>query len=81
MVHRPKIRFEPSSADTSPIEAALTSDGRIRLVTDPDSMHLHTTWLTVAEVREFATELSGLADAAAVINLRIPHRPAGNSGP
>ncbi len=67
IIHRPKVRFDPGP-DTSPIEATMQSDGRVRIKTDADSTHLHTTWLTPAEAREFALELTGLADAAEAIN-------------
>ena len=63
---RPKVRFDPGP-DTSPIEASVQSDGRIRIQSDCDSGHLNGTWLTTAEAREFATELMGLADAAEII--------------
>lgn len=64
----PKIRFESAEGDSSPIEAKLMSDGRIRLQSDPDAGHMTGAWLTVAELREFATELLGLADASEAIH-------------
>ncbi len=68
IIHRPKIRFESAAGDSSPVEATMQSDGRVRIKTDADSTHLNTTWLTPAEAREFALELAGLADAAEVVN-------------
>lgn len=67
IVHHPKIRFDPPKGDSSPIEATITSDGRIRVQTDCDSGHLNATWMTTAELREFAMETLGLADAADLI--------------
>ena len=67
IIHRPKIRFDPGP-DTSPIEATIAYDGRIRIQTDPDAMRLVSTFMTPAEAREFALELTGLADAAEAIN-------------
>ena len=64
---RPKVRIAPDDDQENPIEATLMTDGRIRLMTDPDSMHIHTTYLTPAEVREFIVELGGLADASDAI--------------
>ena len=64
IIHRPKIRFESAVGDSSPIEATIQSDGRVRIESDPDSMRLNAAWLTPAEAREFAIELQGLADAA-----------------
>jgi hypothetical protein len=58
------IRNESEDRDSSPIEAKVMSDGRIRIQTDPDSSPIHGCWLTVAEIREFATDLLGLADAS-----------------
>lgn len=68
IIHRPKIRFESADGDSSPVEAAIQQDGRIRIESDPDSMRMRATWLTPAEVREFALELTGLADAAEAIH-------------
>jgi hypothetical protein len=67
IIHQPKVRFESASGDSSPVEAVIQSDGRVRLVSDPDSLRMNGAWLTPAEVREFAIELLGLADAAEVI--------------
>jgi hypothetical protein len=67
MIHQPKVRFESASGDSSPIEAVVQYDGRVRLMSDPDSLRMNGAWLTPAEVREFAIELLGLADAAEVI--------------
>jgi hypothetical protein len=64
---RPKVRFQPDDDRENPVEATLQTDGRICLMTDPDSMHIHRSWLTPAEIREFATELLGLADASDAI--------------
>ena len=64
----PKIRFESADGDSSPVEAAIQRDGRIRIQSDPDSMHMNGAWLTPAEVREFALELTALADAAETIH-------------
>jgi hypothetical protein len=68
IMHPPKIRFEPVAGDSSPIEATVQSDGRVRVQSDPDSGRLNATWLTSAELREFAIELNGLADAAEIIH-------------
>jgi hypothetical protein len=68
---RPTVRFDPAAGDSSPVEARLESDGRIRIVSDPDSMRMNGAWLTPAELREFATELLGLADASDVINAEV----------
>ena len=61
---QPTVRVESAEGDSSPIEARLMTDGRIRIVTDPDSMSMNGTWLTTAEVREFVFDLLGLADAS-----------------
>jgi hypothetical protein len=66
-IHPPKIRFDPPDGDSSPIEASITSDGRIKLETDPDSCQLKSTWMTTAQLRDYILELSGLADAADLI--------------
>lgn len=68
IIPRPKIRFESDDGDSSPVEAGLQQDGRIRIVSDPDSMRMNAAWLTPAEVREFALELTGLADASEAIH-------------
>ena len=68
MFTRPKVRFESAEGDSSPIQATLESGGRIRVMSDPDSGRMNAAWLTPAEVREFALELLGLADASDVIN-------------
>jgi hypothetical protein len=65
---RPTVRFDPAAGDSSPIEAKLESDGRVRIASDPDSGRLNGAWLTPAEAREFATELLGLADASDAIH-------------
>jgi hypothetical protein len=67
LLTRPKVRVEGEEGDSSPIEAMLMTDGRIRLMTDPDALHYHSCWLTPAEIREFATDLLGLADASEAI--------------
>jgi hypothetical protein len=64
---RPTVRYESARRDTSPVEARLMTDGRIRLMTDPDSMHIHSAYLTPVEARDFALELAGLADVSEVI--------------
>jgi hypothetical protein len=61
------VRFESASGDSSPVEAAMKYDGRVRIMSDPDSLRMNGAWLTPREVREFATELLGLADAAEII--------------
>lgn len=66
-IPRPKIRFESEDGDSSPVEASIQHDGRVRIMSDPDSLRMNAAWLTPAEVREFALELTGLADAAEVI--------------
>jgi len=66
-IPRPKIRFESEDGDSSPIEAAIQHDGRIRVQSDPDSMRMNAAWLLPSEIREFALELTGLADAAEAI--------------
>jgi hypothetical protein len=68
IVHHPKIRFDPPNGDSSPLEASITSDGHIRVQSDCDSGHLNATWMTPAELREFAMEALGLADAADLIH-------------
>lgn len=65
---RPTVRFEPADTRENPIEAKLMSDGLIRIMTDPDAMHTHSSYFTPAEVREFATELLGLANASEAIH-------------
>jgi hypothetical protein len=69
---RPKVRYEAPDGASSPIEATLQTDGRIRLLTDPDSGHLNGAWLTPAELRELLVDLAGLADASDIIH----HDPA-----
>ena len=68
LLTRPKVRITPGDGHENPVEAALQADGRIRLITDPDAMHGHSSWLTPAEAREFALELAGLADASDTIH-------------
>jgi hypothetical protein len=63
----PRIRFESPDGDSPPVEASIQHDGRVRIQSDPDSLHMNAAWLTPAEVREFALELAGLADAAEAI--------------
>lgn len=65
---KPTVRVEPADGDSGAIEAKLMPGGMIRLQTDPDSMHTHTTWLTPAEIRELCTDLLGLADASEAIH-------------
>lgn len=67
IIPRPKVRFEAADGQSSPVEASLQSGGRVRIVSDPDSLRMNGAWLTPGEVREFATELLGLADAAEAI--------------
>jgi hypothetical protein len=62
-----KIRFESADGDSSPVEASIQRGGRVRIQSDPDSLRMNAAWLTPAEVREFALELLGLADAAETI--------------
>jgi hypothetical protein len=62
-----KVRTESPAGDSSPIEAKIMSDGRIRIQTDPDSSPIGGCWLTPAEIRELATDLLGLADASDAI--------------
>ena len=64
----PTIRFESADGESSPVEASLQPTGQVRIITDPDSGHLHTSWLWPSEVRELALELLGLADAAEAIH-------------
>lgn len=68
IIHQPKIRFESEAGDSSPIEATIQGDGRLRVQSDPDSGHLNAAWMTTTETREFALELLGLADAADAIH-------------
>ena len=67
MIPYPKVRFDPPDGDSSPIEASITDDGRIRVQTDCDSGRLNATWMTTAQLRDHILELSGLADAADLI--------------
>lgn len=64
---KPKVRIDPEGGDSVPVEATLMTDGRIRLQTDPDSGSMNGSWLTVAEIREFATDLLALCDASETI--------------
>ncbi len=66
-IPRPKIRFESEDGDSSPVEASIEHDGRVRIMSDPDSMRMNAAWLLPSEVREFALELVALADAAEAI--------------
>ncbi len=66
-IPRPKIRFESEDGDSSPVEASIQHDGRVRIESDPDSMRMNAAWLLPSEVREFALELVALADAAEAI--------------
>jgi hypothetical protein len=67
IIHPAKLRFDPPDGDSSPIEASITSDGRIRVQSDCDAGRLNATWMTTAEFREFVMEALGLADAADLI--------------
>lgn len=64
----PKIRYESADGDSSPVQASLEHDGRIRILADPDSMRMNAAWLTPAEARDFALELTGLADASEAVH-------------
>ena len=68
IMHPPKIRFETAAGDSTPVEATIQHDGRLRVESDPDACRLSGAWLTTAEAREFALELLGLADAADIIH-------------
>ena len=67
LLTRPKVRIEPDDDQENAVEATLMTDGRLRLMTDPDGGGIHTSWLTPAEAREFALELVALADASDAI--------------
>ena len=68
LIPAPKIRFESADGDSSPVEAALQRDGRVRIASDPDSMRMNGAWLMPSEVREFALELLALADISEIIH-------------
>jgi hypothetical protein len=68
IIHYPKIRFESADGDSCPVEADLQSDGRIRIQSDADSLAVNGAWLRPSEVREFALELTALADASEAIH-------------
>lgn len=72
MFTRPKVRLSPELGDSSPVEATLESDGRIRVVSDPDSMQLNGAWLEPDEIREWCLDLLGLADASEIIHQGDP---------
>lgn len=63
----PKIRFESEDGDSTPVEASIQPDGRIRIQSDPDGPSVNGAWLRLAEAREFGLELAGLIDAAEII--------------
>lgn len=67
IIPRPKIRFENADGDSSPVEASIAHDGRIAILSDPDSLRMNAAHLKPSDVREFALELTGLADAAEAI--------------
>lgn len=65
----PKIRFNDGDTGSSPIAAQLMTSGAIRIESDPDSCTLRAAFMDPAAVREFALELTALADLAEALDL------------